>query len=254
MNVGRHRCALVTLLVAALVGCGGDDDDGQQPSGEDRNGQSARKPPQGWPDPAETAEDGAARLIEAADAEDCSAPEEIFHRRALPPPRDCKRVLAKLETVDPSTVRAFGSGAVLRNEDGHPTILVLDRDGRYKHATTLAGDPPTVPVERADKTADQLGGVVFGADNFAGVCRPLLRISLRFGSRVEWCNAQIRRLYRVLGGTSATPTPLGGDGSVAFHGVRAYRRPYVTLVFVAHEGGRYLYVDSWPAGRSKFGK
>ena len=250
--MSRDRCALVTLLVAALVGCGGDG--GEQPSGgSTRDARSEQEPPQGWPDPAETPEEGATRLVDAASAEDCSAPEEIFHQEAVTP-RLCKRILASLDLDDPSTVRAFGSGAVLRNEDGRPTILVLDSDGRYKLGTTLRPDLPSVPVERADKTADGLIPAIFGAGNFAGVCRRLLYISLRFGPRREWCRAHIRRLIRTFGATSASPTPLGGDGTVAFHGVRAYRRPYVTLLFVAHESGRYLFVESWPAGRSKWRK
>lgn len=232
-------CALAACT-ALMTGCGGGGSDKRAgPSGSTGAVESPRIR---GPKPAETPEQAVARIAKAAIAGDCDHFRGIFRKEEMTKEL-CSKVLPDIEPVLPPEVKAFGSGAVVKNADGGTTILTLDHDRRFKQTFSFAGGgrDAHLPVEKA---VDAMGFVTSAMrrDN----CDDIVRISLTFRQITgdKFCATPgVRRLSKAFQrDLDAEPELLGGDGTYAFYGVRVKPHRYFTLVFVAHPSGTYLFV------------
>ena len=237
-SLARNAAAIFVVLASGitLAACGSDESDRETAS--TTPGAAERI----WPKPAETPEQAVARLASAVRSGDCSDAEEIFHGGNAT--ETCDEVLPDLEPEAPDSFRAYGSGVVVDAEDGRAVILALDRDGRYRFATSFSSKPPEVPTERAEETMTYAVGAIRREN-----CEELKSVALVFLKGDRYCTRRpVRELRRALTRDySASPVLLGGDGSVAFYGLRAKPGAYFTLLFVGHENDGYAYVDSYRA-------
>jgi hypothetical protein len=235
------RVALTLVAVLVLAGCGGG---GEESSDEG----TVRKPrpAYGGPKPAETAEDAAARVGKAARADDCRSAGDILYGPGAT--ETCRKLLPHLEPAPNPAVKTYGSGAVVQNADGGTTILVLDRDRRFKVGFSFVGPPRAhLPLRVADEAMARTVGAV-RRDN----CDDIQRYSVRYTNidREKSCGRpSLRALHRALDRNyTAEPTRLGGDGAHAFYGL-SVEGEYFTLLFLA-TGGGYAFVESYRASTS----
>jgi hypothetical protein len=246
-RVALQRAAWAVLACAALMlGCGDSGEKSAQNTATATTATTATPAPSRiGPRPAESPADAANRIAAAVRSGDCSSPADIF-TEADTTPAQCKSLLTAIEPAAPPEVKTFGSGAVMKGADGGRVILALDRDRRFKVATSFDASFPleVVPAKKAD---DVMSYVLAAMRN--GDCRTVLQYSLTFsngGSGKQFCNSQqVRQLRNALNkDTGASPAPLGGDGSFAFYGLQAKGSGYYTIMFIATRGGTYAFVTS----------
>jgi hypothetical protein len=241
--------ALLLAIAALLAGCGGDKETNDR-AAETSTTPAAPKAPttttaaSAGLKPAEAPEQAVARIAEAAQAGDCSAPAELFGAHSGITPKICRRLLPTVTPLVPPEVKAYGSGAVGKSTDGGRFILALDRDRRFKWVTSF-GEPrlPKAPL----KNADEVMAIVVSAIR-ADNCDDLTKYSLTYsngGSGKKFCALKpVRELHSALNRAyTASPKPLGGDGTFAFYGLRV-KPHYYTLIFFASSNGSYYFVTS----------
>jgi hypothetical protein len=242
--------ALLVLAVAALLAGCGDDKQSEKTAAETSTTPAAPKAPTSTTPasaglrPAEPAEKAVARIAKAAQAGDCSAPGELFGAHSGITPKICKRLIPTVSPVVPPEVKTYGSGAVGKSTDGGSFILALDSDRRFKWVTSF-GDPrlPKAPLKNADEV---MAAVVSAIRRDS--CPEITQFSLTYsngGSGKKFCALRpVRQLHAALDrAPSASPKPLGGDGTFAFYGLKV-KPHYYTLIFFASKNGSYFFVTS----------
>jgi hypothetical protein len=239
-------CALC-IASALASGCGGNDDKAAKTApGTSSKKAPAVTAPRTGPRPAESAQEAADRIARAVRSRDCSSPDELFVFDEVTPAL-CRQLLPGTNPAPGQSAKAYGSAAIVRRADGGRTILALDSDRRYKFVTTFGpSDFPVIPVKKADEAmAWEVGAIR------RGNCDDIVRLALTYsngGSGKKFCALKpVRQLHAALNRHyTASPKPLGGDGTFAFYGLSA-KPHYYTLVFTAYKTrgwSGYLFVTS----------
>jgi hypothetical protein len=219
----------------ALAGCGG---------GEQADTQAPR--PKNGPAPTESLQQAIDRIGAVAKAGDCGRFHEIYHPDADQRDALCPRMLPDIVPGARAPRQFSEAAALMYSTTGKQTILVLDRDGRYKVGVTLGSKLPAESPRIADLSMADVVDAIRRDD-----CKKLLLRSLTYPvSGRKYCESEaVQVLHRGLArDPSATPVRLGGTDSWAVYGLKFVKPPgYYTLVFVATPARFFMFVGSFAA-------
>lgn len=241
------------MVVAPLAACGRDAKPRHRP-GEAVPG----------PRPVEHADAAVSRVRRAVETGKCASVEHLLHSvYGELRPAACASVRLELGGFEDARVSAHGTGAVVDYKafPGRRRVMVLVLDADRRYALAFVDETRERSIGTRRPGGSDTAARAFVAALRGSACGAVLRVvdrqlGMGTGTDRQVCrrvsDEPVRRELRERPG--ARPVALGGNGVVAFYGLRTSPRRYYTLVLVRRDrggltagGGRWVAVNAFPA-------